>query len=291
MFKENEDIHFACTQCGKCCVKTPNMSFEDMMQLSKHFIFQTTHNVAISYANNPLEKSQLEYYQMIAHTIVIPEVEASLFYYVNFGVLPLQTANACEKLVDKKCSIYMDRPNSCRLLPLSNNYDEQLQWKAVNFFAKEELGWECDFSKDAPLLIKDNFIYNRNYNSIYNIEMQNLRSYTDKYMDFIGNFGDEKKKKHFLRLFNTVKTQQQLITDIIFSLQVAIFYSVISDDEANEFLVNQIDLLKNAIRICMEVKDKNNLQVSRMYKKILDDYERAVNNQIFKKDVTTEFVF
>lgn len=291
MFKENDTVHFACTQCGKCCVKTPNMSFEDIMQLSKHFIFQTTHNVAISYATNPLEKLQLEYYQMIGHTIVVPEIEASLFYYVNFGVLPLQNSNQCDKLIDNKCSIYMDRPNACRLLPISNNFDEELQWKAVNFFAKKELGWECDFSKEAPVLLKNNQIYSPSYNSIYNIEMQNIRNYTDKYMNFIDNFGEEKKKKHFLRLFNTVKLEQQLLTDVIFSLQVAIFYSIITIEEANDFIENQIELLKKAVSLCVERKDKSNLQVSRIYKKILLDYEKSILDDIFEQDLSSQFVF
>lgn len=260
MFKENDIVHFACTQCGKCCVKTPNMSFEDIMQLSNHFIFQTTHNVEISYATNPLEKLQLEYYQMIGHTIMIPDLDASLFYHINFGVLPLQNSNQCDKLVDNKCSIYMDRPNACRLLPISNNFDEELQWKAVNFFAKKELGWDCDFSTAAPILLKDNQIYSQSYNSIYNIEMQNIRNYTDKYMSFIENFGAEKKNKHFLRLFNTVKVQQQLLTDVIFSLQVGIFYSIITIEDANLFMSNQIVLLKQALTNCLEKKDKSNAQ-------------------------------
>lgn len=256
-----------------------------MMQLSKHFVFQTSHNVAISYANNPLEKYQLEYYQMIGHTVMIPEIEGSLFYYVNFGVLPFQTSTMCEKLVDNKCSIYLDRPNSCRLLPLSNNYDEELQWKSVNFFKKEELGWECDFSNDAPLLLKDNKIYNQTYNSLYNIEMQNIRSYTDKYMVFIENFGEDKKNKHLLRLFNSIKSGQQMITDVIFSLQVAVFYGVVSEDEVMEFLENQIKLLETSLQICLNNKDKSNLQIYRMYKKILDDYKRAFNNKIFNSDM------
>lgn len=291
MFKENDVIHFSCTQCGKCCVRTPNMSFEDVMQLSSEFIFQTTHNVSISYANKPLEKIQLEYYQMIGHTIVMPDLDASLFYYVNFNVLPLESKTSCEKLVDNKCSIYMDRPNSCRLLPLSNNYDEELQWKAVNFFAKKELNWDCDFSNDAPVLIKNNYIYHTGYNSVYNIEMQNIRNYTDKYMNFIENFGEERKKKHFLRLFNTLKVNQILMTDMIFSLQVAIFYSIVEIKDANLFMKNQISLLKEKISICLENKDKKDLQVSRLYKKILEDYEKALFNNIFKNDVTHEFEF
>lgn len=291
MFNEKDTIHFSCKKCGSCCSTTPNMTLFDMMELSDEFIFQTSHNVSISYATSPLEKNATDYYRMISHTIVMPELEASMFYYVDFSILPLQTSRSCEKLKNKECSIYIKRPNACKLLPLSNKFDETLQWKTINFFKDmtQKADWKCDFSSNAPILIKDNEIYNRAYKTIYNIEMENIRDFTDKYMGFIDFFGHEKKNQHLKRLFNSVRNKQTLISDIIFSLQVAIFNSLITVDDANIFLKKQLVLIKKRHDDCINQKDKNNLQVSRVYKKLIDDYQKVIEKNVFEQDVTNHF--
>jgi hypothetical protein len=291
MFNEKDIINFACNKCGKCCVQTPNMTFIDMLELSKEFIFQTYHNVAISYADSGLDKKQIDYYKMIAHTIMIPEIEASMFYYVDFSVLPLQTSTTCEKLVNNECSIYINRPNSCKLLPINNKYDEGLQWKTINFFKKksDEKEWACDFSTNATVLYKDGEIYNPTYKSLYNIEMENIRDFTDKYMLLIDMFGSEKKNSHMKRLFNCVKNSQSLVSDVVLSLQTAIFNSLISSEKAESFIEDQINLLKKNIEICIQNKDKNNLQVHRVYKKILSDYEDILSKRILQNDISLYF--
>lgn len=292
MFKENDVINFGCTKCGKCCEQTPNMSLRDMLELGDEFIFQTAHNVALSLSNSPLDKRQLEYYQMISNSIMMPELEATMFYYVDFAVTPLFTDNSCSKLNDKnECSIYIKRPNSCKLYPLSNKYDDSLQWQVVNFFKErtEKGNWKCDFSPSSSILIKNNEIYSPTYRTIYNVEMENIRDMTDKYISFLSLFGEDKKNNHFKTLFNYHKNRKVLYSSIIIALHCAVFYNMISEDEAEMFIDRQIILLKKEIQRCREIKDKRNVQVSRLYQGILDNYQKFMNSERFKKDFTDQF--
>lgn len=292
MFKENDIVNFACTKCGGCCKKTPNMSLIDMLELSNEFIFQTAHNVAVSTTQNPLEKRQLEYYQMIAHSIMMPELEATMFYFVDFSVTPLQSSTNCEKLGENgECNIYLNRPNACKIFPLSNKFDDSLQWKSVNFFKNmvDKGEWKCDFSSSASVLLKDNEIYNPAYRSIYNIEMENIRDFTDKYMAFLELFGEEKKKNHLKGLFSCFQKKQQLQSSIIVSLHCAIFYSMITEEQAEEFLKNQIVLLKKQSQYCIDSKIKENVQISRLYKKLYSDYESFLEKEGFRNDFTEQF--
>lgn len=292
MFKEDDIVNFSCTKCGKCCEQTPNMSLRDMLELGDEFVFQTAHNVSMSVANNPLEKRQLEYYQMISNSIMMPELEATMFYYVDFAATPLASLSKCSKLnSNNECSIYIKRPNACKLYPLSSKYDDSLQWQVVNFFkSRVDAGdWKCDFSQSSSVLIKDNEIYSPAYRTIYNVEMENIRDMTDKYVAFLQLFGEEKKQNHFKALFNYYKKKQSLYSSIIVSLHCAVFYSMITEEEAEDFINKQINLLKKEITYCREIKDKRNLQVSRLYQSLVENYEKFLSGDKFKTDFTEQF--
>lgn len=291
MFESNQDIHFACHQCGQCCTKSPEMSFYDMLELSEKFIFQTAHHTMISYAKNPLEKELVSHYQLIGHTIMMPELEASLFYFVNFIPVSLPSYGSCPQLKDNKCSIYGDRPATCKISPFSAFYDEQQQWKTINFFKKQvDAGkWNCSFDKKDPLIYSRNDLYIPGQSAIYHQEIINIREITDKYIEFLSLQGEGRKNTHFKALFDAMRKNALMISDVVFVIQMARYYNIISEDVAIRFFSNQLKCLQKELDYTVKIKNKDNLQTSRLYKRMIDDYEKLLKSDLFKDNYENEF--
>ncbi|NCQ50349.1 YkgJ family cysteine cluster protein [archaeon] len=291
MFEKNQEIHFACTQCGKCCDKPPRVNFYEMLELADKFIFQTAHHTTISYADKPLEKKMCEHYQIIGHTIMMPELDASLFYFIDFIPISLISNKACPQLKDNLCQIYGERPATCRISPFSAYYDETEQWKTVNFFKKntETHNWKCSFDEKEPIIYKNNDIYSHSHNAIYNQEITHIRNITDKYIEFLSTQGDLKKNNHFKALFDAMQKNALVITDVIFMLQVGLQNNLISDDLAIRFINKQIILIEKELNSAKTLKNKDDLQTSRLYKRILEDYKKVLSTNFFTQENKENF--
>lgn len=285
MFSQTDTIHFSCTQCGKCCVKSPNMHFYDMIELSEEFIFQTAHHVVISSSKKPLEKVLLDHYQALGHTIVLPEMEASLFYFIDFTTMSYPSYKMCSKLIDNKCSIYNIRPSTCRLAPLDYKFDDTQQWRTLQYFKNnvEKNDWKCSFDKKEPVLFSNEQIYNIGQNSLYFQSVDFIRNITDKYIEFLGVYDKKYQTEHFKRVFNSCMKNQMMISDMILPLQVAIYHNIISEEYAVKFIENQIKLIDKEFQAAKDNKRKEDLQYSRLYKKQKEDYVKALNNDIFNE--------
>lgn len=137
-------INFTCTKCGACCKNTPSFNFLEMIQLSDEFIFQMSHHGFLAQESNLPEKSKLLHYQNIAHTVVLPEFNASMFYHIGFSALQLNSYTSCSKLSNNECTIYGKRPNFCKLLPGSSTLSLSNQEKQIQIFKKNVLEhqWE-----------------------------------------------------------------------------------------------------------------------------------------------------
>lgn len=290
-FNESSAIHFSCTQCGGCCQKSPTVNIYDMLELSDEFIFQTSHHSLISFDKKPLEKEVLQHYQKIGHTIVMPELNAALFYWIDFISLNAPSYKTCSKLVDNKCSIYHKRPMTCQLAPLSYGYDEQNQWKPLQYFKNntEKNSWKCDFTEKSPILFKNKEIVQTHQNSIYYNNLNTIRDFTDKFIEFLSFYGEERKDQHFKTLFMAHQKGSLMLTDLIQSLLVMKSCNAISTEYANKVVQNQIKLLENEINKSTIFKIKENLQYNRSYKKIKDDYIKALNNKIFDYNLDDNF--
>ena len=286
MFSQSDTIHFACHQCGKCCQKSPHMHFYDMIELSDEFIFQTSHHAVISYAQNPLETELLGHYQALGHTIMMPEIEASLFYFLDFLPIAYPSYGSCPKLIDNKCSIYGKRPTSCKIAPLDARFDDTQQWRTLNYFKKnvENHDWKCSFSESDPVVFHNEEIYQPGLNSFYFSSVDALRDFTDKYIEFLGMHSKNQQDYHFKALFKSVTSNNLMITDMIIPLQVARYHNIISEDVAINFIENQLSLIEKEMLVSTQLKRKENLQVSRLYKKQKDDYRKAIKENIFRGD-------
>ena len=291
MFQKEQEIHFSCTQCGKCCDKAPRVNFYEMLELSDKFIFQTAHHTMISHADHPLDKSLCEHYQLIGHTIMMPELDASLFYFIDFLPIHLATTKTCPQLKDNLCTIYGRRPNSCRISPLSSYYDEQDQWKTINFFSDKvkNHNWGCSFDEKDPIIFKNNQIYSPSMNALYNQEIIAIRETTDKYIEFLSMQGDDRKNEHFKALFDAMQKNALVITDVIFYLQASVYFNIISSELAKNFIITQKQLIEKELTIATEMKNKDNLQTSRLYKRMIEDYSKVLNSNLFEQEIDDNF--
>lgn len=285
MFKKEDTIHFACTQCGKCCDKSPLANFYDLFNLADEFVFQTAHHGLLSYNKKREAEELTQFYRMIGHTLVLPELDAVLFYYINFMAVeyPQET---CSKLKDNLCTIYSKRPSSCKLSPINDGFDDTQQWKTINIFKDkvENKDWKCDFSENAPILYKNEEIYSLNHNSLYFQSIGSNRDFTDKYVNFIKNGGEKYFQNHFKAVLNTTLSKSQMITDLMIPLTVGLKEHVLDESTVIDFVEKQIILIEKELSKSSFFKIKDNLKISRLYKKQKDDYKNALKNNLFKLD-------
>lgn len=275
-----EMIKFQCTACGGCCSSPPKMNFFEMLDLSDEFVFQMAHNVFLSTEKNLPDKKQLEHYQMIAHTIVLPELEASMFYYVNFLPLEFRSYKNCSKLENNICTIYGKRPNSCKLLPLSVNEPVELQTKNINFFKKmtDEKKFNCDFSSNAPDFFNGAIVKDIP-SKIYQREMMGIRETTDIFIEFLSDVSDERKNNHFKAVFDSLQSKSLMISDVFGILHATLREGIISVEIVEEFINNQINVMQKEIQYSTSNKLKENLEITRFYKNLTETYQRYLKEK------------
>lgn len=290
MFLASDTIHFSCTQCGKCCQKSPNMHFYDALDLSDEFIFQTSHHAILSYDKQPLDDALIEHYKVLGHTIIAPEFEAKLFYFIDFLPVSYPSYNNCSKLVNNQCSIYGKRPSSCKLAPFNTHFDDTQQWRTLEYFRKntENENWQCRFDEQSPIVFKDKQIVQPAQNSLYFQSVEATRDFTDKYIDFL-NFNQERTGKHYKdehlkAIFQSVIKNNLMISDMIVPLQIARYHNIISEELALTFINNQINLMDKEINLATQQKRKEDLKTSQLYKKQKENYIKAIKQKMFQTD-------
>jgi len=258
------------------------MNVYDMLELSSEFIFQVSHHTRVSSAKKPLEKELLEHYQHMGHTLVLPEFDSSMFYWIEFSAISAPSFKKCSKLSDNKCSIYSKRPTPCKLQPLEYNLPENQQYKKIEFYKQqtEKKIWNCDFSEKSPQLVYDNNISNMHQNSLYYHHLQQIRDFTDKYIDSMAQY-HTRQEDHLKTVVKAHMSKSVLVTDIIQPLFVLLNHNIIEPDLAYEIINNQISIINSDIKRATDLRIKEDVKYSRLYKKILESYSRAIKNRIF----------
>lgn len=282
---ENKTYNFTCTACGGCCNKSPSMNVYDMLELSDEFIFQVSHHTMISKTSQPIDKNLIEHYQTLGHTLVLPEFDAVMFYWIDFSSVVSPSYKNCPKLIDNKCSIYHKRPNNCKLQPFNYRLPENLQFKEIEFYEQKTIKkeWNCSFAETDPLLFKDSHISSNHQNSLYYNNLYAIKDFTDKYIESMNQY-DNRQQDHFKTVFKTCLAKSYLVTDIIQPLFVLINYNVIGIDFAYKIVNNQLKLIKIEIERATRLKIKDDVKYSRLYKKIEENYEKALKNKIFNNN-------
>jgi Fe-S-cluster containining protein len=158
----SKTIRFACTACGKCCNDTPTMSVVEAFELADVFL-----------AGPVLRFSPLrEDIYKTGHPVMADE--GSRFpVYVELHCKPIAWTRhnrRCPVLQDDNtCGIYDRRPGVCRVVPFDLHLRPDLVSKAP--IAGEELarrlGFECDWSEQAPVVVGPDGFVDPSYRADY----------------------------------------------------------------------------------------------------------------------------
>lgn len=286
--KENiyngEAINFSCTKCGQCCNVPPKVEFNELLKLKDEFIFQTNHTCFLSYNKNPLPKEITDFYNGIGHTIVLTDLEAVMFYFIEFTPMINPSYKRCPKLVDNLCSIYEKRPHSCELYPFSKSYEQEEQWRSINFFknkTKEGL-YKCDFSSNSPIIYDDYMFNDYSLENRFEKSIDDIHNFTNYYISFLEKLGGkEYKNNHFKYLVNAISQKSLFISDTLNPMLTGVMNNLVTKEEAENFVLSQIILIEKEIDNSKCNKNKENLHTTRLYSKQLSMFKKALDTNMF----------
>lgn len=278
-----ETIHFGCTQCGKCCNVPPKVEFNELFRLKDEFIFQTNHTCFLSYNKNPLPKEITDFYNGIGHTIVLTDLEAVMFYFIEFTPMINPSYKQCPKLVDNKCSIYENRPHSCELYPFSKSYEQEEQWRSIQFFRKktDEGIYQCDFSEKSPIIYDNHMFSNYSLENRFEKSISDIHNFTNHYISFLESISKDYKNSHFKYLVNAISQNSLFISDTLNPMLSGVLNNLITKKDAEEFVKSQIKLIEKEIQSSQLNKNKENLHTSRLYTKQRSMFEKALLTDMF----------
>lgn len=173
------DRHFACTQCGACCNRAPELELGEAEHYADTFVLQllmriySLPRVLVDYQTDlPHELASAEYYEtkrllsQFAATswpIKARREGQTIDYvqYLSLSVLPLDLgAGTCPALNGARCSIYERRPLSCRSVPLHYSRPEAAAARALDAFT-DTPGFLCATDTKAALIIANGKIVDR----------------------------------------------------------------------------------------------------------------------------------
>jgi Fe-S-cluster containining protein len=163
---------FACTQCGKCCNRSPEVELSEAAALADIFVFrllfrlywlpqqardyvslqQTERNAtAIFYEKKRLLSSFAA--RKCPARLRRGDKQVDYTKYLMISALALDTSpGACGALMGTRCSIHHRRPLSCRSVPFHYSRVEALAESDLDAFV-ETTGYRCDTSRTAPVVV------------------------------------------------------------------------------------------------------------------------------------------
>ncbi|MBV9529430.1 YkgJ family cysteine cluster protein [Sphingomonas sp.] len=156
--------HFACTQCGKCCNRAPEVELSEAASLADVFVFRLLFRV-YSLPRAPERGADAEvFYQkkrlLAAHAARKSPVKlmrqskpVDSTSYLLISALALDTLpGACAALDEGRCSIHDRRPLGCRSVPFHYSRPHGLALADFDAFVATP-GYACDTSEaGAPFL-------------------------------------------------------------------------------------------------------------------------------------------
>ena len=164
---------FACTQCGQCCNRAPEVELGEAAALADVFVLRLLMRIyslprsLSDYASDlPRDQASAEFYQTkrllgafaaASWNVKVQRGGKVVDYvqYLSLSVLPLDLGGAsCPALADNKCSIYERRPLSCRTVPLHYSRPEAAAVRDLDAFVASP-GYLCEVSADAPMVIAE----------------------------------------------------------------------------------------------------------------------------------------
>jgi len=163
-------LRFACTRCGKCCNRSPEVELSEAAALADVFVFRLMfrlYRLPKALADHRRlgpagaesffqRKRLLAAYAAHSRPVrlrhdgrVIDATE-----YLVLSALTLDTgAGACGALEEGRCAIYERRPFACRTVPLHyTSVEADAPGELARFLATP--GYACDIGEAAPVLVE-----------------------------------------------------------------------------------------------------------------------------------------
>lgn len=171
--ESNKSIRrFACTQCGACCNRSPEVELSEAAALADVFVFRlmfrlyTLPRVAAQYSGSSEKfyqsKRLLSAFATHAYRTKVrvdgKAVEYDRYLVVSALAVDLGTG-VCSALSDRRCSIYERRPLACRAVPFAYSRPEASAESDLDSFVRTE-GFQCDVSEAAPIVTENGKITN-----------------------------------------------------------------------------------------------------------------------------------
>ena len=164
-------LRFACTRCGACCDRSPEVELSEANELADIFVFRLMfrlYDLPRTYAGwlacGKAADSSEGFYEskrllnaFAARKSPVRKVHAgkAVDYtrYLTISALTLDAgAGACGALRDGGCSIYDRRPLACRTVPFHYSRPEAFAARELGEFVSKP-GYRCDTGPDAPVAI------------------------------------------------------------------------------------------------------------------------------------------
>jgi Fe-S-cluster containining protein len=160
---------FACTQCGKCCNRSPEVELSEAGALADVFVFRLMFRLyrlprhfqrggaAFDRADTFYQKKRL----LAAHAarkysrkLMRDGCPVEYTHYLMVSALAVDSRSpACAALSAGQCSIYQRRPLACRTVPF--HYARADASAEIDFDAfVASPGYACDTGQDAPVVIE-----------------------------------------------------------------------------------------------------------------------------------------
>lgn len=160
-------LHFACTSCGKCCNRSPEVQLSEAAGLADIFVFRLMFRLYVLPSafsgGNGTSGSMASFYEsrrllnaFAARKSTVRAGKgassAEQVKYLLISALSLDTGSgSCAALDGEHCGIYQRRPLACRSVPFHYSRPEASAASDLAAFAARP-GYRCDTSANAPLI-------------------------------------------------------------------------------------------------------------------------------------------
>lgn len=156
---------FACTACGACCDRSPEMLLSEAAALADVFVFRLMFRVyevprtlaggaaGASHESKRLLAAFAARSRVVKRRHGARAVEHRRYLLISALTLDTRTG-ACAALGGGLCRIYERRPLSCRTLPFHYSRAEALAERDLEAFVATE-GRACDTGSGAPVVLAE----------------------------------------------------------------------------------------------------------------------------------------
>lgn len=156
---------FACTQCGKCCNRSPEVELSEAAALADVFVFRLMFRLYSMPAKPGGESGTELFYQkrrlLAAHAarkyskkVMRNGKPVERINYLMISAIALDTRRgACAALADGRCGVYERRPLACRAVPFHYARADALAKEDFDAFVSTA-GYRCDVGESAPVVLE-----------------------------------------------------------------------------------------------------------------------------------------